>query len=98
MTNELHPNMLATDCAGESETTKVSDREFRAHSIVEALEATGDYYGNVWAKGNQVRVYVKTSKGKDCGWIGVNADLSIDRSGLSKQAGTISSIAEGVQS
>ncbi len=98
MTNELHPNMLATDFAGDETSTKVSDREFRAHSIVEALEATGDYYGNVWAKGSAVRVYVKTAKGKDCGWLGVNSDLSIDRSGLSKQAGTISSIAEAVQS
>lgn len=93
-----HPNLLATDCAGEDTGPAPSARLDRAYAIVEALDATGEYDARVWAKGEHVRVYVKTTKGKDCGWLGVAADLSIDRSGLSKQAGTISSIATEVQS
>lgn len=98
MTNQLHPNMLTTDCAGESAGPASSPRVDRAREIIDALDATGEYDARLWAKGEQVRVYVKTAKGKICGWLGVNADLSIDRSGLSKQAGTITGIASEVQS
>lgn len=96
MTNQLHPNLLTTDCAGE--TAVVTKRESHAYSIAEALDATGEYNARVWAKGSAVRVYVKTTKGKDCGWLGVADDLSVDRSGLVRSAGTIASLAKDVQS
>lgn len=97
MVNETHPNLLAGDFAGVD--NKISNaRTDRADAIAEALEATGDYTAKSWAKGEQVRVYVRTAKGKDCGFLAVAADLAIDRSGLSKQAGTIASIASEVQS
>lgn len=92
-----HPNLLATDCAGVDNTIS-NERTDRAQAIADALDATGDYDAKVWAKGNQVRVYVRTAKGKDCGFLGVAIDLSIDRRGLSKQAGTIADIAKDVQS
>ncbi len=91
MTN--HPNMLTTDFAGESATPSQCPRLARANTIGCALDDSGDFDARSWSKGSAVRVYVKTSAGKDCGYLAINADLSIDRSGLTKQAGTIAGIA-----
>lgn len=92
-----HPNLLATDYAGVDNTIS-NERTDRAQGIADALDASGNFSAKVWAKGSQVRVYVRTAKGKDCGFLGVATDLSIDRNGLSRQAGTIADIAKDVQS
>jgi len=82
-------NMLVADCAGETAVT-IGDES--AWKIEAALEAAG-FSARTWVGGANVRVYVKSDKGKDCGFVALKGGV-VDRSGLTRQAGTIAAIAE----
>lgn len=67
-----------------------------AATAVELLDNTGNFDASLWLKASPrfVRVYVTTAgrKGKDCGYLTISADGTVDYSTLTRQKGGIQAV------